>query len=346
MAPPFLKRKQTRMSSDLILGDSHCHLSTECTEEQVEQIVDTIRHEERLNKGGFFSLMSTNHLDIEIIDQIAEKLDGTANPVVPYFGIHPWYSHLFSDEPKQSKKEHYYSVLKPAPSEKLLEVLPEPINLEEYLNKIATKLKKYLVVGVGELGLDKLFRIPSNGYYGNQQVPIPEQQVNKLTMSKTSIEHQKKIMERQLQLANEYRKPISLHCVKAPGPLFEIVKLGEYQQIPSIILHSYTGSIQQAEQWIKQYKTSPQRLFFLMSDYINGTENKSDLLHGLMEVVDDEQILVETDFGIDQFFTNGKQEEYIGYLNDIFNKICEARNWDRAHAGLVLDRNLQSSLGL
>ena len=161
-------------------ADSHCHLDVGCTSQVAEELARFLNTLESINRGReFFHIMSSNHVDIFHLDQILDKLDNKI--VLPYFGIHPWYSHLFTELKLEEfeneldwKHTHYEAALEPKPPIELLGVLPNPIHIDLHLNEIRRLAEKHrengFTVGIGEIGLDKLFRIPLNGYFGNQEV--------------------------------------------------------------------------------------------------------------------------------------------------------------------------------
>lgn len=294
------------------LGDSHCHLSVEINRSRADSLVDTLEDYDVHER--FFKLMSTNHIDIEIIDYILQKLK---NPVIQgYFGIHPWYSHLFTNG-ETDKVKHYNEVLSPAPDNELLDILPHPININEHLNQITELCKRYPGSGIGELGLDKMFRIPSNGYYGNQEI----QEDIKLTNCRVKMDHQMMVFTKQLELAQKLERPISVHCVKAHGPLYDTIK--QYD-IPLIILHSFSGSVDQAKRWVKDYTKRNQKLKFSFSNYINGVEEKREAFKQLIDILHDDQILIETDMSLDKHLNN----DYEKHLFGISETVRQLRGWD------------------
>lgn len=301
--------------------DSHCHLLMECSAEQIPNLTNCLNEFPNL----CFALMSTNQIDLPLVDEIATLVPS----VVPYYGIHPWYSHLFSAK-SQSKVDHYNSVLQPPPSPDLIDILPHPIPLEthiEEIHRIATaRLQKGLRFGIGECGLDKSFRIPSNGYYGNQH-----HQTNvSLTNCKVSMDHQLLVFSRQLALANSLKKPVSLHCVKAHGAFYDLLaKSSLYDDIPAVVLHSYTGSIDQAKQWLRAYSTKKSSLLFSFSNYINAADNKLSALADLLALLEDHQILTETDMPLDRFLPHRKHE-YIDHDHGITTAIATSKQWSDA----------------
>lgn len=280
--------------------DSHCHLGVKCKHEDVDNIAKWILGNDQLNRPGFFSLMSTNHVDISIVESIVRTLDDAKSTAVfPYYGVHPWYSHLFSDG-QAEKEAHYASVLVPPPGPELLAVLPDPIDINHHLNRT------WRDCGVGEIGLDKAFRIPNNGFYGNQAIEMTGE---KLLSCRVAISHQTVILRKQLAIAEKHRLPVSLHCVKAHGALFVLVSQFD---LPKLVLHSYSGSVDQARVWIRRFP----HICFSFSDWING---KQDTLHALLQRLQSHQVLVETDFSIDSFV--GKTEAYLEHLQSIINRL-------------------------
>lgn len=277
------------------LFDSHCHLLPFVKACDVERyILPEI--------PKYYHLMSTNHYDVDLVYKLAQN-----ESIEPYFGIHPWYSHLFTSEViedvKELKQVHYSKVLLPAPTPELLDKLPVPMSLDDHL----AKLERYCrdTGGrIGELGLDKLFRVPSCGYLGNGD--------GKLSNSKVTMEHQIFILKKQLDLAQKLQRLVSLHCVKAHGALYDVVQ----QYDLSVILHSFTGSTDQAKRWLKTYK----RVKFSLSNYINGV--KREQLNQLLDILPAHTILLETDLSIDDF----EQEKQ--HLVEIARIVTEYKHWD------------------
>ncbi|CAK7902036.1 uncharacterized deoxyribonuclease YMR262W [[Candida] anglica] len=326
------------------LSDSHCHVGIACTYSTSNEVIESLSKDSRLKN---YALMSTNHIDIDYVDMISRSLEGV---VVPFYGIHPWYVHLFyvgdgdedeyieMDHPNANsfKFAHYHKVLHPAPSDELLEVLPHPINLEVHNKKIqvlAINNNESQFVGIGEIGLDKPFRIPSNGYFGNQTVNIAESGP-KLSNCRVTITHQRLVLESQLEIAQSLQLAVSLHCVKAHGALYDTVS--KYN-IPSIILHSFSGSSDQAKIWCKNFAN---KVFFSLSNWINGTESKLQMFSELLHVLGDMNILIETDLSIDSM----DKDEYLGHLQGIFHKISNERGWTEQETEKILQDNWERCL--
>ena len=60
---------------------------------------------------------------------------------------------------------------------------------------------------------------------------------------------QEQVFRQQLRLAEQYEKPVVLHCVRAFEPMMRI--LAEHN-LPAVIFHGFIGSRQQAEQAVKR----------------------------------------------------------------------------------------------
>ncbi|CAX43232.1 uncharacterized protein ymr262w homologue, putative [Candida dubliniensis CD36] len=317
------------------LSDSHCHFNPECTASDTEKFASKLNEKSIQIPNNYFHLMTTQHLDLEFIDTLLTRLD---NPrvLVPYFGVHPWFSHLFYiGNTPPSKEEHYRKVLKPEPSNELLATLPDPIDLHKHKDRFLEIIDKHKleIFGIGEIGLDKLFRVPSNGYCGNLNFPTSTE--NRLSACRVDISHQLEIFKYQLTLADQLKKQVSLHCVKAHGLLFDEVK--KFPNI-TVILHSYTGSIEQAQVWIKSLPED--KLYFSFSNWING--EKVEALKALVRALRPTQILVESDIDVDRSLIEERQTQHFDHLNGIYNKIHEYIFID----SLQIHNNMLNSIGI
>ncbi|KAG7699818.1 hypothetical protein KL930_004927 [Ogataea haglerorum] len=194
--------------------DGHCHLSPSINAETFERFRDVISHAFCHIDKPLVNLMSTNHIDLHFIYQLALEIPA----VFPSYGIHPWYSHLFSTVPvntEEEKRNHYHEILNPAPSEELLANLPMPIYLEDHTKTV----EQYLEAGgaIGEIGLDKAFRVPNSGFMGPSEN-------SGLSPCRVSMDHQIKIFETFLWIAQAKNRPVSIHCVGCHGKLLDSVQ--------------------------------------------------------------------------------------------------------------------------
>ena len=104
---------------------------------------------------------------------------------------------------------------------------------------------------LGEVGLDRSFRIPTAGGHiaPHSMPPLEDGSERFITYSelKTPIAHQLAVLEAQLDVAVKRRRNASVHCVAAQGTL--VTLLAKMQQkhradwsAINIDLHSYGGS--------------------------------------------------------------------------------------------------------
>lgn len=316
------------------LGDSHCHIGVDCTREDVLQLATKI--DEIGVKLLFFHIMTTFHQDVDLIDCLLDNLQNKS-AVVPYYGVHPWYSHLYTCADYENgnmsenevKADHYNKVLLPQPTKEFLDILPTPKNIYKQIDQYKLLFTKHNIpYGIGEIGLDKLFRIPANGYFGNKLVAS-----DGLSCYRTTVDHQLAIFQRQLAFATDLKKQVSLHCVKAHGKLYDTML--HYPEIPKIILHSFSGSPDQLKLWVRNF---PQ-VMFSFSYCING--KKIDNLHKFIDCLSKKQILIETDYPLDAYVL-GKLDQYWHDLEEIWLIISKRK-------GIIeteIDENINRSIGL
>jgi Tat protein secretion system quality control protein TatD with DNase activity len=253
--------------------------------------------------------MSTNHLDYEWVLSAYKGIGSEI--VVPCFGVHPWYTHLFSydedeDEPSLSKREHYEKVFqKEISDDSFLELLPNPIDFKDFFHKKLERFKEETNGGqlvIGEIGLDKLFKIPNTGYYGSKASIDGEV---KLTSLRTPIGHQLKIFKYQLVFAFQNNLPVSVHCVKAMSFIIDIARSSYKDSESKILLHSYSGSLDSLKMLVKY--TKKENVFVSVSSLLN-----KDRFDEIRTVV--QHILIESDISVDRY-----QWQY-DLLQDVSNR--------------------------
>lgn len=168
--------------------------------------------------------------------------------IVPCFGWHPWFAHqMYLDCESQyanasgpltgdDKIAHYQSVLQPS-RETLSEEdkqtflsLPDPTPFSHFLATTRRHLERFPFALVGEIGLDRSFRIPESWTADsltwttrNHALTPGGREGRPLTPFRCSPAHQKKICAMQLQLAAEMGRAVSVHGVQAHGAVFEVL---------------------------------------------------------------------------------------------------------------------------
>lgn len=311
------------------LSDCHCHLDAEC------RLVAGLAP--RLGGLKTHALMSTSHLDLELVAEMARS-----DRIVPFYGVHPWYLHLFAvlpqgdaESPDAYKARHYASVLKPAPDAALLAALPHPALLTRHLHRIDELLTRD-GGGVGEIGLDKVFRVPLNGFYGNAAHPLSDD-APKLSPCHVHMQHQTHVLEAQLALAVRHGAAVLLHCVKAHGSLYDAC---QRHRLRAVILHSYLGSLDQARAWLRAAAAAalaPQRLFFSLSQWINARATNFD---DLVALLPPNSVLLETDLSLDRTLA----AEYYPHMQQIFDNVCRCKKWSPDEGAAILAANWSACL--
>ncbi|SCU78608.1 LAMI_0A05226g1_1 [Lachancea mirantina] len=253
------------------------------------------------------------------------------------FGVHPWYCHLFTLQENVDPREHYATVLECNDQQSLdaiIQKLPTPAFLPQY---ISDRFDRRRVRCIGEVGLDKLFRLPENGFY-SQDCPA------RLGNVRVKMTHQIAVFRAMCDLAAREQLPVSLHAVKCHGIIFEQCRqLLLPASNVNVCLHSYTGSIATLRDfWLPKF--GPQRLFVSTSQYINFKVDKDDQLGTkLLETVPLECLLTETDFAVDTTSMASQVEN----LRLVLTKIREHYEFKDDYAVQdVICRNFSTFLGL
>lgn len=248
-----LAQKQTDMKESefpwqLGVFDAHCHPT------DIASSINLIPS----MKAKALTIMATRGQDQEVVAQFAdtygvsktsmsqlydvqESDSRTPCQIVPSFGWHPWFSHqLYDDKPlinpagqnissETFKIAHYKSVLEPSPEdEAFLQSLPAPQPLSEYLSQTRSRLERYPFALIGEIGLDRAFRVPDHreesSSAGDPALTPGTRDGKRLTPYRVSMNHQRCILKAQLNLAGELYRAVSVHGVAAHGIVFETLR--------------------------------------------------------------------------------------------------------------------------
>ncbi len=98
----------------------------------------------------------------------------------------------------------------------------DPAGLNQQQEELAKYAKKYNVIAIGECGLDKI--------------------------TETDWQLQVSAFEEQVRLANQLKKPLIIHCVRAFEEVLHLLKV-EKVQVP-VIFHGFNKNLQLAERLI------------------------------------------------------------------------------------------------
>lgn len=219
---------------DIGVFDAHCHPT------DVMASLDDIP----TMKAGALTIMATRTEDQELVAQTTARFGSKSlqpvqdHPmaitcsVIPSFGWHPWFSHQIFDDTEQRDKgkaapdkvQHYKSVLTPEPQdEDFLNALPEPRSLSHFLAQTEAYLESHPLALVGEIGLDRAFRIPKawseEEHRRRDKNETPgSRQGRGLSPYRVSMTQQKKILKAQLQLAGKLGRAVSIQYVCGVTP--------------------------------------------------------------------------------------------------------------------------------
>lgn len=222
--------------------DAHCHPTD--TMSSLASIPDM--------SARVLTVMSTRAQDQDIVPSIAEShgiqgpdaLTASSAPsrrILPAFGWHPWFSHQLYDDslprekatyptdtdPSSAKAAHYKSVLAPSPDDDaFISSLPDPVPLSTYLPQVRARLEAHPLALIGEVGLDKGFRLPApwtDAERGARDAGLTPggREGRWLSPHRVALPHQTGVLLAQLRLAGELGRACSVHGVQAHGALFD-----------------------------------------------------------------------------------------------------------------------------
>jgi len=334
--PPSLQKR---------LHDAHCHPTD---------------HPETLSDidpeaSGILGAMATRANDQELVESFAKE---NPNHVIPFFGLHPWFTYQYAVE---NNEEHYQSNLKPMPPESFISHLPKPLPWEDHLSKLRKRLEANPRAQVGEIGLDKSFRLPTHTN-GERDVLRKE-----LSPYKTTQEHQVRLFTDQCKLAGEFGRAISVHGVQCHGLVFSTLQLmwkghekkskghekrqrklvtghpeddddeilteapNQTESLPyppRICIHSASLPIETVRQYLQP--TVPSTVYFSFSTVINARYGQK--LLDLISAIPDDRILIESDWHSEGPIRRSQ-------LHDIARLIIHQKNWSIEQGVETLEQN-------
>ncbi|KAL8651959.1 MAG: hypothetical protein Q9226_004468 [Calogaya cf. arnoldii] len=378
MADADSKQEASREAFPWQLGvfDAHCHPT---------DTVSSLDHVPNM-KARALTIMATRGQDQDIVRQCARTYGveeeslaticnqgGVKSPkcIVPSFGWHPWFSHqvyddtspVTSDVQKPDASEHYMSVLTPSPDDpKFVSSLPEPKSLTELLAEVRSNLEEFPYALIGEIGIDRPFRLPMPWTCDDEanraeSLTPGGREGRRLSPYRVQIDHQRKIMKAQLNLAGELKRPVSIHGVAAHGIVYETLKetwKGYEREVlskrkfrrrsntagasgngvtlepddnhattrakpfpPRICLHSYSGPADTLKQYL--IPSIPATIYFSFSCLVN-LSNRTNKAVAVIKAVPDDKILVESDL-----HSAGDTMDQL--LEDMVRSVCEIKGW-------------------
>jgi len=121
-------------------------------------------------------------------------------------------------------------------ADEYISLLPDPRPLSIYISELRAHLVKFPTAIVGEVGMDKTFRLPEHRAESeistidtksqeDDQLTKGGREGRSLTPYKVTIAHQRVVLLAQLRVAGELKRAVSVHGVGAHGLLFDTLKL-------------------------------------------------------------------------------------------------------------------------
>ncbi|EEA21707.1 Cut9-interacting protein scn1 [Talaromyces marneffei ATCC 18224] len=363
-------KESTAFPWELGVFDAHCHP----TDTMVS--ISDIPH---MNVTAL-TVMSTRGEDQELVDEVARRLgdyhceanDGNGK-IVPCFGWHPWFAHQIrveedggdtTTDTEAIKTRHYRNVLTGSVGNEdedisFFKTLPPPKLLSSLLVETKTRLIAHPNALVGEIGLDKAFRLPMPWHKDelgsrNESLTPGSREGRKLSPYRVTIAHQKALLKAQLQLAGEMRRAVSVHSVQAHGVVLECFQelwKGHERKVESNRrrkkrVNEGRGGEEEEEAeemeatplayppriCMHSYSGSPEAVkqllrpsvpsdvYFSFSTVINFTGPSVDRVKSSLESLPDDRILIESDLHV-----AGKQMDDL--LEDVVRTVCHVKGW-------------------
>ncbi|KAM0788273.1 hypothetical protein ACM66B_001422 [Microbotryomycetes sp. NB124-2] len=176
---------------------------------------------------------------------------------------------------------------------------------------------------VGEIGLDKAFKIPNPPEL--QDAVHPRAKNSDL---QTPTSHQLAVVKAQIKLAVKMKRHVSLHGVRAAGETVALLQWCK-DEVPHfecihVCLHSFGGSPESAVQIQKKHEN----VYFSFSTAISG---RSPRFFDMMRSIESHRLLVESDYS-----DTSKLDEQVW---DVFCAMADARACTHEELVEILERN-------
>lgn len=243
--------------------DAHCHptdtmasiaslatlnvrvLAIMATRSQDQHLVAKVATEHGISESDSpLNYEDSSSSDSSSVDPAGKR----ACKVVPAFGWHPWFSYQLYDDTasnptysppnpenpdmsatEEAKIAHYKAVLSPTPKDpSFLSSLPPPTPISSFIASTRKHLHSYPQALVGEVGLDKGFRLPQQWFPDDASsrddgLTPGGREGRLLSPYRVQMQHQQVVLQAQLRLAGETGRAVSVHGVQAHGVLYDTI---------------------------------------------------------------------------------------------------------------------------
>lgn len=360
--------EQTPFPWHLGVFDAHCHLAERPG--SVTQLTTM--------KTKALAVMATRGEDQHLVAHMAKSngiktrddlSPGGSCVIIASYGRHPWFSHSLYDDTvakptfcyqegedlEVAKEQHYKAILQPPPQDPAFwRDLPTPEPLSQFMAATKAHLQADSCAMVGEIGLDKPFRLAMQWEDLSLKDRDPERttggrQGRPLSPYHIQMDHQKTVLLAHLRLAGELDRAVSAHGVQVHGALYDLLSScwkghelrgrnhrsknkgpivfdSDIQKPkpypPRICLHSFSGKSDAVKQYLKP--SIPASIFFSFAATNNlRNDGERTKARDAIKMVPDNRILVESDL-------HAAGDRMDSELEEMYRFICEVKEWNLA----------------
>lgn len=268
----------------MVLWDTHSHILDTLLLHEPNHSFDNIRYSDDSNdytleipssflQNDIKSCVMTNHP--RYWKHAIKLFKNNPDNICPALGIHPWIVQQYKDDINIDTIQHITSIAKRY--------------LQRYPNCI-----------IGEIGLDQTEkRLLCSGENISKALSVND-------VHDSSIEIQFLVFKHFWELACEFERPISLHCVKSDALIMDFIsmQLKLWKQSTtrnisryfpsSLTFHSYTGSAEFMKQLYSLNLPTEFCIYTSFSKAITGRLSKSRVAE-LFQIIPIDRILIESD---------------------------------------------------
>jgi Tat protein secretion system quality control protein TatD with DNase activity len=371
---PTQRQRETYLADEpfpwhLGVFDAHCHLG---------ELVPLTVNLPTMKAHGL-AVMATRTQDQELVAAIAREHSTDASnglfkvdraTALPGFGRHPWFCHeLYDDEAanptfvpppsleneaalEAAKQRHYAAVLTPPPTDaEFVAQLPTPTALSVFIAETRMRLLDFPLAVVGEIGLDKAFRLPAKWPPGADRHADPARtpggrQQRPLSPHHIAMAHQLAVFKAHLALAGALDRAVSVHGVQVHGLLYDaltacwkgheltraarqqasrrdgrpmVVSVADRPYPPRICLHSFGGRSDAVKQYLRP--RIPAKVFYSFSRSNNMRDDSGRAkMRDAVAAIPENRLLLESDL-------KAAGEAIDNDLEDAARFICEIKGW-------------------
>ncbi len=198
------------------------------------------------------------------------------------------------------------------------------VKIDDAIVEVSGLSKHQRVVAIGEIGLD-YFKLKD----------LEEKRREK------TIEQQKELFIRQIEIAKKRNLPIVIHCRDAYADLYKILKSKIDIRKLKIVIHCYGGNIEDTERFL-----GLNNVHFSFTGNITFSKSEKEEIFEAIKMIPLKRIMVETDSPLlTPVPHRGKRNEPC-YVKYVLTKVAKARGMSAKEIEQVTDKNAISFFNL